>query len=476
MPRRKRHVPLQVFLNSHLVGRLVREPSGTIDFRYDPAWLDWEHARPVSLSRLCAKTGISARRSQPSLRTCSRRAMPCVAVSPRECMPTAPIPIASSASSAATASAPCNSCPMTRNPARPARSRESRSTTPRSRGCSAIWLRHRSDAARTRIFGFSLAGAQEKTALLRSNGQWFKPTGTTATTHILKPQIGRLPNGIDMSCSVENEFFCLRLTAALGLPSAAVEIATFVDKRVLVVERFDRRWTRDGRLLRLPQEDGCQALSVPSGRKYETDGGPGIRSILNLLGGSDDPEADRRAVLAALMIFWLLGATDGHAKNFSVFLAPGGRFRLTPLYDVVSAQPSADAGQIRRAQMKLAMAVGDNRHYVIDTIRHATLCKPRRRPGSALRSCKVFSSPWLREPPRRSTKSWAACRRIFQPRSRTPSSRDFAIGCARSRTRDDELHRDKRSHRVRLYGSRECFLGRGGYAVAGGRERTRTVG
>jgi serine/threonine-protein kinase HipA len=80
--------------------------------------------------------------------------------------------------------------------------------------------------------------------------------------------------------------------------------------------------------------------------------------------------------LKAVVVFWLLGATDGHAKNFSVFLSPGGRFRMTPLYDVVSAQPSFDAGQVRRNRMKLAMAVGDSRHYVLHTImpRHFIQC------------------------------------------------------------------------------------------------------
>jgi serine/threonine-protein kinase HipA len=195
-----------------------------------------------------------------------------------------------------------------------------------------------------------------------------------------------LPNGIDLSFSVENEFLCLKLMAALGLPSAEVEIAEFSGKRVLVVERFDRRWTRDGRLLRLPQEDCCQALSVPPTLKYEADGGPGIAAIFNLLGGSDDPEADRKTFLRAAIVFWLLGATDGHAKNFSLHLAPGGRFRMAPLYDVISAQPSVDAGQIRRDHMKLAMAVGDNRHYVIDTIqpRHFIQTAARARIGASV--------------------------------------------------------------------------------------------
>jgi serine/threonine-protein kinase HipA len=118
----------------------------------------------------------------------------------------------------------------------------------------------------------------------------------------------------------------------------------------------------------LPQEDCCQALSVPPARKYESDGGPGIRKIVEFLKGSDTPDSDQRTFLKAQIVFWLLGATDGHAKNFSIRLAPGGRLRLTPLYDIVSLQPSLDAGHIQQKQMKLAMAVGTNRHYVVHTI------------------------------------------------------------------------------------------------------------
>jgi serine/threonine-protein kinase HipA len=135
-----------------------------------------------------------------------------------------------------------------------------------------------------------------------------------------------------------------------------------------VIERFDRQRTRDGRLLRSPQEDLCQALSVPPELKYQAHGGPGIRDISALLQGSDQPEHDRRAFFKAQVIFWLMAATDAHAKNFSVRLAPGGRFRLTPLYDVLSTQPAHDAGQIRNNAFKMAMFVGDNRHYLVDRI------------------------------------------------------------------------------------------------------------
>lgn len=132
-----------------------------------------------------------------------------------------------------------------------------------------------------------------------------------------------------------------------------------------MIERFDRRWTKDGRLLRLPQEDCCQALSVPPTRKYQSDGGPGLVQLLNLFKGSDTPAEDQAMLLKAQMIFWLIGATDGHAKNFSIFLSQGGRFHLTPLYDVLSAQPILDRGQIQRKQMKLATSVGSKNHYRI---------------------------------------------------------------------------------------------------------------
>jgi serine/threonine-protein kinase HipA len=217
-------------------------------------------------------------------------------------------------------------------------------------------------------FRISIAGAQEKTALLWNGRRWHKPLGTTPTTHILKPQIGELPNGIDLSNSVENEFYCLKLLAGFGLPANTAVIETFGKTTALVIERFDRRWTRDGRLLRLPQEDCCQALSIPPSRKYQSDGGPGLVQVLDLLRGSDTPDDDRKTVLKAQILFWLIGATDQHAKNFSVFLGPGDSYRLTPLYDVLSAQPSLDTRQIERKQMKLAMAVGATNHYRIEGI------------------------------------------------------------------------------------------------------------
>src|SRR5271154_6040454 len=97
--------------------------------------------------------------------------------------------------------------------------------------------------------------------------------------------------------------FCrFAILAALGVPSATAEIADFGDRRTLVVERFDRLWTKDGRLLRRPQEDTCQARSIPPTRKYQSDGGPGARDILELLKGSDRPIEDIATFLRAIVL------------------------------------------------------------------------------------------------------------------------------------------------------------------------------
>ncbi len=217
----------------------------------------------------------------------------------------------------------------------------------------------------------SLAGAQEKTALLLQDNQWQLPLGATPTTHILKLPLGRVGAvQADFSTSVENEWLCSRVLHAFGLPVAHCWMESFGLHKVLVVERFDRHRFPDW-WARLPQEDFCQVLGISPQHKYESHGGPGINAILDKLRGSQEAEADRQRFLMTQLIFWLLGAPDGHAKNFSVFLEPEGRFRLTPLYDVMSAWPVTGSGPnlFDRKKLKLAMAVwGRNKHDLIDGI------------------------------------------------------------------------------------------------------------
>jgi serine/threonine-protein kinase HipA len=379
MARRPRP-PLNVYLNNRLVGRLRRESSGAIDFRYDESWLEWEGAIPVSLSlplredryigapviavfenllpdnldirrRVAERANADGSDAYSLLAAIGRDCVGALQFVPENVKPT----------------------PAGQIDARPVSDDEVAAIIA-DLGRNPLGVGSDSE------FRISLAGAQEKTALLFLDGRWHVPHGTTPTTHIIKPEIGRLPNGLDLSLSVENEYLCLRLAAALGLPVTKAEMAEFAGKKALVVERFDRLWTKDQRLLRLPQEDCCQALSVPPSLKYQSDGGPGLADIAGLLKGSDTPLDDLRLLLKAQIVFWLLGATDGHAKNFSLRLAAGGRFRLAPLYDIMSTQPNLDASEIDRKQMRLAMSVGKNRHYIVDTIvgRHfeqtAALC------------------------------------------------------------------------------------------------------
>lgn len=403
MPRRKTHAPLLTFLNDRLVGRLSKQPSGAVDFVYDPGWLAWEHAMPVSLSLplrearyigapvlavfenlLPDSEGIRARVAE-RVGAAGIDAYSLLSVIGRDCVGALQfVPDDDRADGGAAAAADGDDDDRG-NRVDDGDGRRSRDDVV-AEGIAGDVLNDAEVAALIAGLGraplgvgadidedfrISVAGAQEKTALLRYEDRWLRPHGRTPTTHILKPQIGHVQTAggvIDLSNSVENEFYCLKLLEVFGLDTNRVEIATFGERKVLVIERFDRRWTRDGGLIRLPQEDCCQALGIPPTRKYQSEGGPSIVSVAELLKGSDEPLADQAAFFKSQILFWLIGATDGHGKNFSVFIRPGGRFRLTPFYDVLTAQPSLDANQIRRNAFKLAMPVGNSNHYRIDVV------------------------------------------------------------------------------------------------------------
>lgn len=384
MARRRVHAPLRVWLNNRPVGQLSKASTGAIEFQYDPEWLEWEHALPVSLSlplredayrgeavaavfeNLLPDSDMLKRRVAERVGAAGTDAYSLLASIGRDCVGAMQFMGVDDADKGDTTTIKGETITDT-------------AIETLLRGLSQAPL----GLSREEAFRISVAGAQGKTALLRHRGRWWKPTGTTPTTHIFKKQIGRLPNGLDLSDSVENEFYCLKLANAFGLPVANAEMHTFGDTKALVIERFDRLWTKDKRLLRLPQEDCCQALSVPPTRKYQSEGGPGLVQILDLLKGSDQPATDRVTVLKAQMFFWLIGATDGHAKNFSIFLSPGGRYHLTPLYDVLTAQPSFDGGQIDRRQMRLSMSAGTNRHYRISGVRGRHFIQTGRAAGLA---------------------------------------------------------------------------------------------
>ncbi len=186
-----------------------------------------------------------------------------------------------------------------------------------------------------RDFRISLAGAQEKMALLRWKKNWYEPLKQTPTSHIIKKQMGKLAGGLMFDESVDNEYICLHLAKHFGIKSCDATIETFEKERVLCVKRFDRVWLENN-LLRIPQEDMCQALGHSPLLKYERDNGPGLKDLLDLLKTSNNSDRDRKELFKIAMFNDLTFNTDGHAKNISIFVTKKG-FAMTPTYDLLSA-------------------------------------------------------------------------------------------------------------------------------------------
>lgn len=382
MARRKTYEPLAVLLNNRLVGQLRREANGAIGFQYCDDWLAQDQAIPVSLSmplREAKYTGEVVTAVFENLLPDSDRLRRIVAEKVgaqgtdaysllseigRDCvgaMQFVPEGELGGLEDATGIQA------------------EAVSDIEVGRILTNLY-RAPLGIERDNAFRISVAGAQEKTALLWYDDKWHQPMGTTPTTHIFKTQIGNI-SGINLSSSIENEYYCLKLFEHFGFEVNKVEMHDFAGTKALVIERFDRLWTKDNRLIRLPQEDCCQALSTPPTRKYENEGGLGIKQIIELLAGSDSPREDQKTFFKAQMLNWLIGGSDAHAKNFSLFLRPKGAFQLTPLYDILSVQPNMNSGELARRQMRMAMCVGNSRHYRFDKIRGRHFVETARKSG-----------------------------------------------------------------------------------------------
>lgn len=196
---------------------------------------------------------------------------------------------------------------------------------------------------------FSLAGAQAKTALLFKDGRWGVPSGSTATTHILKPAVAGLDDH-DL-----NEHLCLDAARRAGLVAVRTNVRRFGDESAVVVDRYDRRET-GGEIIRIHQEDVCQALALSPSLKYQNEGGPGPADIAKLLRSTMPRRAADDAVWRfadALIWNWLIAGTDAHAKNYSLLLAED-QVRLAPLYDVASALPY----DMHERKLRFAMKTG----------------------------------------------------------------------------------------------------------------------
>jgi serine/threonine-protein kinase HipA len=357
-------------MNGELVGWWSLSNRGVHEFRYSGSWLEFPHSRPISLSmplqaapevyrgelvefffeNLLPDSIAIRRRLQYRFGTAGIQAYDLLEEIGRDCV------------GAVQLLPPDTEPPTVKRIEADAVSEAEIAEILRTTGSPGPYGR-REDS-----FRISIAGAQEKTAFLLHRGRWHIPRGSTPTTHIFKLPLGLIGRGqIDLSTSVENEWLCSRLLDAYGLRCAETRIDQFEDQRVLIVQRFDRRMSGDSSWwMRLPQEDMCQATGTSPDMKYECDGGPGILRIMKLLLASRLSLADRKDFLRAQILFWMLAAIDGHAKNFSIFLEAAGRFSLTPLYDVLSAYPvmGHTAGKLAPEKVRMAMAVyGKNRHY-----------------------------------------------------------------------------------------------------------------
>ena len=365
---------LMVAMNGEEVGTLYRDGDGAMSFQYATSWLQDVDARPISLSlplraehhrgaavfnffqNLLPDSDAILTRMQTRFQVATTHPFDLLAAIGRDCV-------------GAIQLYPANSQlpPVT-----------SMTATPLTESQIAALLAGYQTAplgmTEHNDFRISLAGAQEKTALLWFQGRWQQPLGSSATSHIFKLPIGRLEHhNIDLSDSCENEWLCLQIAKAFGFEAANAELATFGDKKVLIVERFDRRWSQNGQwLMRLPQEDFCQAMGIAPALKYQADGGPGVADSMKLLMGSRLASADRETFFRTQILFWLLAAIDGHGKNFSLFIEAGSSYRLTPIYDVLSAFPLFASGGIQEKKAKMAMALeGKNRQY------HVSMIQPR---------------------------------------------------------------------------------------------------
>jgi len=365
MPRKPKYQELYVFMNGKQVGTLLHEANGSLSFTYDHKWLDWENTRPISLSmplremsykgevvenyfdNLLPDSELIRERIQARFNAPSRKCFDLLSFIGGDCVGALQLLTDNKISSIKNIRA-----------------------NPIDDHAIENVLQHYQSAplGMDREFNFriSIAGAQEKTALLWYQNRWYLPQGVTPTSHIIKLPIGKIQHaGIDLSESVENEWLCLQILSAYHLPVNQANMVKFGQTKTLVVERFDRRWAdKKSWLMRLPQEDLCQVLNKSPGLKYESDGGPGILEVMNILLGSEEAMQDRMKFMKSVFLFWVLGAIDGHAKNFSIHIEAQGRYRLTPLYDVISAYPLANKKQIEWQKLKMAMSLrGKQKHY-----------------------------------------------------------------------------------------------------------------
>lgn len=316
---------LDVFLHGHGVGRLRQEDSGRLSFRYGDAWLQSNIAAALSLSLPLREQPFDDRETRPFFAgllpddLARERLARHLGVSRKNDF--ALLAEVGGECAGAVALYP----PDQRPPAA-----GGGELLPLDEARLASYLRDLPQ--RPLLAGgelrLSLAGAQDKMALVRRDGRFFMPRGDLPTTHIIKPAIEAFAD------TVVNEFFCLELAARAGLEVPPVEIGEAEEVDYLLIERYDRE-QHAGQTRRLHQEDFCQALGIAPEQKYQAEGGPSLAQCFELLGATDRPAVARLELLRRVLFNFLIGNADAHGKNFAL-VHRAGSTRLAPAYDVLS--------------------------------------------------------------------------------------------------------------------------------------------
>lgn len=205
---------------------------------------------------------------------------------------------------------------------------------------------------------WSLAGCQAKFTLRQEDGQWFECVGTAASTHIVKPGV------VGLTGQAFVEYVSMQMAEKIGLPVAKTEFRMFGTEPAIVITRYDRTRDSAGCVVRMHQEDFCQTLCVMPDAKYAEQGGPSTPQIVNMLKTTDELAEDNiHRFILYLFFNYLIGATDGHAKNHSLMLFPDGDIRIAPLYDVASIAPYQSLAPRKRKPLRTALSIGGENRF-----------------------------------------------------------------------------------------------------------------
>lgn len=343
---------LDVYLHNDLVGHLLQDDGGQMLFRYEESWLDRPNATPISQSLPLRKRRFNRKECRGffagilpeenkreiiarNLHISARNDFAMLAEIGGECAGAVTF--------------------MPSGEPLPERSYSYRTLSDEQLAAILRELPTRPLLAGDEGIRLSLAGAQDKIMMRLEGGEICLPLGEAPSTHILKPAVERF-DGV-----VFNEALCLRLAAAIGLPTAQVETGIVHDITYLLVKRYDRlRRQIEGKestIERLHQEDFCQAQGIVSEMKYQKEGGPSLKQCFQLLRDvSSAPVLDLGYLLDAVIYNYFVGNNDAHGKNFSLLYHGIGtenlEVRLAPLYDIVSTVYYPDLSR------EMAMKIG----------------------------------------------------------------------------------------------------------------------